>query len=82
LSYRWVVLAVGTTAQGSFAAFTIGIAVMLPAVRTEYGLTLAETGFVLAATSVGTMLGMLPWGLAADRAGERVVVTTGLTLGG
>lgn len=77
-----MVLAVGTTAQGSFAAFTIGIAVMLPAVRTEYGLTLAETGFVLAATSVGTMLGMLPWGLAADRAGERVVVATGLTLGG
>jgi sugar phosphate permease len=80
--YRWAVLAVGTAGQASFAAFTIGIAVMLPDVRSEYGLSLAQAGLVLAAASVGTMLGMLPWGIAADRVGERLVVTVGLAAAG
>ena len=72
--YRWTVLAVGTTAQATFSVFTIGLPVMLPEVRSEYGLTLAQTGLLLAAANVGTMLGMLPWGVAADRVGERWVV--------
>jgi sugar phosphate permease len=80
--YRWTVLAVGTAAQASFAAFTIGIPVILPSVRADYGLSLAQAGLVLAATSVGTMLGMLPWGVAADRVGERLVVSVGLCAGG
>jgi sugar phosphate permease len=80
--YRWAVLAVGTAGQASFAAFTIGVAVMLPDVRAEYGLSLAQAGVVLAAASVGTALGMLPWGMAADRVGERLVVTVGLGAAG
>jgi len=80
--YRWTVLAVGTTAQASFAALTLGVPVMLPSVRNEYGLSLAQAGLALAATSVGTMVGMLPWGVAADRVGERLVVTVGLAVGG
>jgi sugar phosphate permease len=80
--YRWAVLAVGTAGQASFAAFTIGIAVMLPDVRSEYGLSLAQAGLVLAAASIGTMLGMLPWGIAADRVGERLVVPVGLAAAG
>ena len=79
--YRWTVLAVGTTAQATFSVFTIGLPVMLPEVRSEYGLTLAQTGLLLAAANVGTMLGMLPWGVAADRVGERWVVERG-PLGG
>ena len=77
--YRWVVLAVGTTAQATFSVFTVGLPVVLPEVRSEFGLTLAQTGLVLAAASAGTMLGMLPWGIAADRVGERLVVSVGLT---
>jgi sugar phosphate permease len=80
--YRWTVLAVGTTAQATFSLFTIGLPVILPDVRSEYGLTLAQTGLVLAAANVGTMLGMLPWGMAADRVGERLVVSVGLTAAG
>jgi sugar phosphate permease len=80
--YRWTVLAVGTTAQATFSVFTIGLPVMLPEVRSEYGLTLAQTGLLLAAANVGTMLGMLPWGLAADRVGERLVVGVGLAAAG
>ena len=80
--YRWTVLAVGTTAQATFSVFTIGLPVMLPAVRSAYGLTLAQTGLVLAAANAGTMLGMLPWGVAADRLGERLVVGLGLAAAG
>ncbi len=80
--YRWTVLAVGTTAQATFATFTIGLPVVLPDVRSEYGLTLSQTGLVLAAANLGTMLGMLPWGVAADRVGERLVVSVGLLAAG
>jgi MFS family permease len=41
-------------------------------------LTLSEIGVVLAASWVGTLMTLLPWGLAADRFGERVVLGTGL----
>jgi sugar phosphate permease len=78
--YRWIILAVGTTAQTCFAALPLGVAVMLPALRTQYELTLSDAGLLLAAVNVGTMVGMLPWGLAADRFGERVVVASGLSI--
>lgn len=77
--YRWVVLAAGTLAQASYSAIALGLAVMLPALRAGYGLTLGQAGVVVAASSIGSMLSLLPWGLAADRVGERVVVAVGLT---
>jgi sugar phosphate permease len=77
--YRWVVLAAGTLAQASYSAIALGLSVMLPALRSRYGLTLGEAGVVLAASGIGSMLSLLPWGLAADRVGERAVVAVGLT---
>jgi len=41
-------------------------------------LTLAEVGIVFAGEWVGTLLTLLPWGLAADRFGERIVLGIGL----
>ncbi|HET8605647.1 MAG TPA: MFS transporter [Gaiellaceae bacterium] len=76
--YRWVVLAAGTLAQASYSAIALGLSVMLPELRRRYGLTLGEAGIVLAAPNMGSMLSLLPWGLAADRIGERAVVATGL----
>jgi sugar phosphate permease len=52
--------------------------VLAPTLRAEYGLTLAEIGLVLAAGWFGSLLTLLPWGLAADRVGERAVLTAGL----
>lgn len=76
--YRWAVLAAGTGAQASFSAFTIGLPVLAPALRAEYGLTLTQVGVVFAAQWLGTSAGLLPWGLLADRIGERIVLTAGL----
>ena len=51
---------------------------LVPTLREEYSLSLSQIGVLLAAVWVGTTLTLLPWGLAADRFGERVVLATGL----
>lgn len=79
MRYRWAVLAAGTAAQASAAAtFAIGLPVLVPELRDEYSLSVSEIGVLLAAAWVGAMPTLLPWGLAADRFGERVVLALGL----
>ena len=78
MRYRWAVLAAGTTAQTSFSALTIGIPVLVPTLREEYGLSLGQIGVLLGAEWVGALVTMLPWGIAADRFGERIVLALGL----
>jgi len=73
------VLAAGTLAQASFSAITIGLAVLAPVLREEYGLSLAQIGALLSAAWLGALVTLLPWGLAADRYGERVVLALGLS---
>ncbi len=51
---------------------------LVPTLREEYSLSLSQIGVLLAAIWVGTTLTLLPWGLAADRFGERIVLATGL----
>ena len=76
--YRWAVLAAGTLAQASFAASTVGLAVLAPQLRAELGLSLAEVGTLLSVAWLGAFLTLLLWGLAADRYGERLVLSLGL----
>jgi sugar phosphate permease len=73
------VLAAGTAAQASFAATGIGLPVLVPVLREEYGLSLGEIGVLLSAEWIGALVTLLPWGLAADRYGERVVLALGLS---
>jgi sugar phosphate permease len=77
--YRWVVLAAGTLAQASFSASSVGLPALSPTLKSEYGLSLPQTGVVLAAVGVGMLFTLLPWGLVADRMDERWVIATGLT---
>ena len=76
--YRWTILALGTGAQAAYSAVFLGIPVLAPALRAEYGLSLPEMGLALAAVNVGSVVTLLPWGLLADRAGERTVLAVGL----
>jgi sugar phosphate permease len=73
------VLAAGSTAQASFSTVTFALAVLAPALRDEYDLSLTQVGVVLAAEWIGLALSMLPWGFAADRYGERRTLALGLT---
>jgi sugar phosphate permease len=77
--YRWVILAGGTLAQASFTTVSVGLPALAPALQTHYGLSLGEIGVVLGAVGIGMLLTLLPWGLLADRLGERTVIATGLT---
>jgi len=78
LSYRWAVLAAGTTAQASFSTISFAIAVLAPQLRDKYDLSLTEIGIVLAAEWVGLTVALLPWGYAVDRFGERWTLAGGL----
>jgi sugar phosphate permease len=76
--YRWTVLSAGVVAQASYAATGLGLPAIAPAIRTEFGLTLTQTGVVLAATFLGSVPTLLVWGIVADLVGERIVITVGL----
>ncbi len=80
--YRWVVLGAGVAAQAAFSALGTGVAVLVPQLRSEYGLSLTQVGVLLAAASGGMVLTLLAWGLLTDRVGERVVVALGLGAAG
>jgi sugar phosphate permease len=75
------VLAAGTLSQASFSALGIGLPVLVPTLREEYGLSFGQIGVLLAAEWVGALVTMLPWGIAADRFGERLVLALGLGIG-
>jgi sugar phosphate permease len=76
------VLGAGVAAQAAYSALGTGVAVLVPQLRAEYGLSLTEIGLLLAATSGGMVLTLLAWGLLTDRVGERVVVALGLGAAG
>jgi sugar phosphate permease len=80
--YRWAVLAAGTAAQSSYSAIWFGVAVMAPFLRVRDHLSLAQTGFLISSSLVGSLLSLFLWGLATDRIGERFVLVVGLTLCG
>jgi len=74
---RWAVLAVGTIVQASQAAALSGLAVLAPVLRDRYHLSLTQIGVLLGGSGIGALLTFLPWGLAADRLGERLTATVG-----
>jgi sugar phosphate permease len=82
LRYRWAVLAAGTAAQTAFSAVIVGLPVLAPALRDEFDLTLSQVGIALSSVWVGPVVTLLPWGLLADRFGERFVLASGLGLCG
>ena len=75
---RWLVLAVGMVAMTAACTFQFGLAYLIPALRSE-GLSLGEAALLVAAPTAGLLLTLIAWGAAADRWGERAVLTAGLT---
>lgn len=76
--YRWVVLAVGCLGTMVVGALRQGMPALGPQFRDTFELTISQTGFVFAAMAAGMTAGLLPWGVLADRTGERPVLTVGL----
>ncbi|HCT81326.1 MAG TPA: MFS transporter [Micromonosporaceae bacterium] len=76
-----MVLVVGLFAMTAGSTFQYGLAYLIPALRHE-GFSLEQAGVLVACPTAGVMLTLIAWGAAADRWGERVVLSTGLGLEG
>jgi MFS family permease len=51
---------------------------MAPSLRDDFHLSLGQTGVLLSGSLVGSVVSLIPWGLATDRVGERWVLLGGL----
>jgi sugar phosphate permease len=78
---RWLVLAAGTVAVTAGSAFQYGLAYLIPVLRAD-GLSLAQAGVIVACPTAGLLLTLVAWGAAADRWGERLILTSGLGIAG
>lgn len=79
---RWLVLGIGVFAQTATFAFAYGMPFLVPVLRDTYRLSLSEVGTYVAAPTAGLLVALVAWGAAADRWGERVVMTIGLAVTG
>lgn len=77
---RWSMLGASTLAQAASAVAAHGAPFLIPALREQEGLSLAQAGVVAAAPTLGVMLTLVLWGVLTDRRGERLVLLTGLAL--
>lgn len=60
------------------AAVFLGVPVLAPALRDEFGLSISEVGLAISSLWIGPILTLYGWGLLADRFGERVILGSGL----
>jgi sugar phosphate permease len=75
---RWLILAAGISAQTTVCAFLYGLAFVIPELQRSAGISLAEAGLLVSAPILGLLLALIAWGAAADRYGERLVMTIGV----
>lgn len=73
-------LAIMVLGQAATTVVTATPAFLIPYLLKHEGMTLASAGLLAGAPHVGLVLTLIAWGAAADRYGERRVLTVGLTL--
>ncbi|MFI9776789.1 MFS transporter [Streptomyces sp. NPDC051956] len=76
---RWLILALGTGAQTVACVFVYGLPYMSDELRHDSSLSLSQVGLVVACPTAGLVLALVAWGALADRFGERIVISAGLT---
>lgn len=74
---RWVMLAVGLVSLITACAAQYGYAFLLPALRAE-GFDIRLAAALITTPVLGVVAGLIAWGWAADRWGERAVLSLGL----
>lgn len=76
----WWMLAIGVAAQAAGTVFVSTPAFLIPLLHSEHGLSLTQAGTLAAAPTFGMVLTLVAWGAAADRFGEKWVISLGLGL--
>src|SRR6202045_3367316 len=71
---RWAALAVGMFGMTAACTFQFGLAYLIPAL-VHQGLSLEQAGLLSAAPTAGLLATLVAWGAAADRWGERIVLS-------
>lgn len=79
---RWFILATGLIAQATACSFLYGLPFLIPTLQADHGLSLTSASVLISAPLLGLLLALIAWGAAADRFGERIVITVGLGLTG
>lgn len=79
---RWFILVIGVTAQATTCSFLYGMPFLIPALQADHGLSLTSASLLISAPLLGLLAALIAWGAAADRFGERTVMTIGLALTG
>jgi MFS family permease len=77
---RWRILALGMAAQASSCVFLYGLPYLLPELRRGYHLSLGEASVLVSCPLIGVVLALIAWGAAADRYGERLIISSGLVI--
>ncbi|TDQ05310.1 MFS transporter [Labedaea rhizosphaerae] len=75
---RWWILGVAVLAQATVSAFTYGLPFVLPQLQADEHLSLTGASTVAVTPVLGLLAGLIAWGAAADRYGERIVLTSGM----
>jgi sugar phosphate permease len=82
MNRRWSILIVGLFAMIAGCAYQYGLPYLIPALRADNGLTLRQAAIVISCPVAGLLVALALWGVAADRWGERIILSTGLTIAG
>lgn len=77
---RWSMLIVSTTTTLCATVFINGVVFLIPALKAERHMSLAEGALWSAMPSLGMAATLFAWGYLLDRIGERIVLTVGLAL--
>ncbi|MGW9159439.1 MFS transporter [Microbacterium sp. NPDC055665] len=75
---RWAVFTVGIVSQVVFSATFLGLPAASVLVQDSLALSTAGLALVLGSASIAVVLSEFPWGMAADRFGERRVLLIGV----
>src|SRR3954447_24232061 len=82
MNRRWLILFVGLFAMIAGCAYQYGLPYLIPVLRADNGLSLREAAVVISCPVAGLLIALTLWGIAADRWGERIVFSTGLSIAG
>jgi len=77
---RWRILALGMLAQAASCVFLYGLPYLLPELRQQFHQSLAASSWLVTSPMIGIVLTLIAWGAAADRYGERLIITAGLVI--
>ncbi|MFI6792590.1 MFS transporter [Nonomuraea sp. NPDC050383] len=77
---RWVMLALGVNAHASVTLGLFGLPLVMPDLQRFFELPLPLAGIVANAPGIGVLFALVPWGVLADRHGERLVLGLGVGL--